>query len=100
VSAVHRFLAACAIGIAHFSMSLLLGPSIHCDNVRGCAATEWIPAPQIDVFALPLSLARESLATFFDGRSFAFHSTANSIAFGLLAWAALWIVSRARARFQ
>lgn len=86
---LHGLLAALAVGVAHLGLTLFLGPSIHCAEARGCADTEWIQPPAGDVFALPLSLARESLASFFEGRSFAYYSIVNSLALAMLVWAVL-----------
>lgn len=90
---ISRLLLAAAVGVAHFVMTLLLGPSIHCAEARGCHANDWIHAPPTDVFAIPLSLARdtETYASFFAGRSFGYYSTTNSIAFALLVFAVLYI---------
>jgi hypothetical protein len=55
MDALLRLLAALSVGIAHFVLSLLLGPSINCAEARGCADTEWVQRPPTDVFALPLS---------------------------------------------
>ncbi|OGT56109.1 MAG: hypothetical protein A3E01_17750 [Gammaproteobacteria bacterium RIFCSPHIGHO2_12_FULL_63_22] len=90
---ISRLLLAAAVGVAHFVMTLVLGPSIHCAEARGCRANDWIQAPPTDVFALPLSLARETqaYASFFAERSFGYYSTTNSIAFALVVFAVLSI---------
>jgi hypothetical protein len=90
---ISRLLLAAAVGVAHFVMTLVLGPSIHCAEARGCHANDWIQAPPTDVFAMPLSLVRETetYASFFAGHSFGYYSTTNSIAFGLLVLAVLSI---------
>lgn len=100
MTAPWRLLASTAVGVAHFVLTLLLGPSIHCDQVRGCAAMEWIQPPAMDVFALPLSLARNWLAPVFDGWTFATYSMVNSLAFAILAWIALWLQGWLRGRIQ
>jgi hypothetical protein len=95
---LHRLLAAAAVGVAHFVLNLVLGPSVHCAEARGCPDTEWIQAPPGDVFALPLSLARDSLASFFEGRSFAFYSGMNALSLALVVWAVLGALAWIRAR--
>ncbi len=90
MTAPWRLLASAALGVAHYVCTLQLGPGIHCDQVRGCPATQWIQAPALDAFALPLSLARPWLAPSQDGWTFASYSAANSLAFAVLAWMALW----------
>ena len=98
MSALWRLLSAIGAGVAHFALTLRLGPSIHCAETRGCADTDWVQPPDGDIFALPLSLARETLSPFFEGQSFSYYSAFNSAAFGLLVFAALWIYSLIRAR--
>ena len=86
------------MGIAHFVLNLFLGPSVHCAEARGCPDTEWIQAPPGDVFTLPLSLARDSLAPFFDGRSFAFYSAMNALSLAVIVWVVLSCLAWVRAR--
>ena len=98
MSALWRLLSAIGAAVAHYAITLRLGSSIHCAEVRGCADTDWVQPPDGDIFAMPLSLARESLASVFEGRSFSYYSAFNSAAFGLVVLAALWLYSIIRAR--
>ena len=98
MSALWRLLSAIGAGVAHFVLTLRLGPSIHCAEARGCADTDWVQPPDGDIFALPLSLVRATLSPFFEGQSFSYYSAFNSAAFGLVVLAALWIYSIIRAR--
>ena len=91
ITAPWRLLASASVGVVHYVCTLRLGPSIHCDEVRGCPATEWIQAPSLDVFALPLSLARDQLAPVVESWTFATYSMMNSLAFAVIAWVALWL---------
>ncbi len=91
MTAPWRLLASAAAGVAHYVFTLALGPNIHCEQTRGCPATEWIQAPSMDAFALPLSLARDWLASTFEGWTFATYSAVNSLAFAMLAWVGLWL---------
>ena len=100
MSALWRLLSAIGAGVAHFAFTLRLGSSIHCAETRGCADTDWIQPPDGDIFALPLSLVRETLLPFFEGHSFSYYSAFNSAAFGLVILAALGIYSIIRARLQ
>ena len=93
-----RLLASLAVGVAHFALTLYLGPSINCAEVRGCPETQWIQPPQYDVFALPLSAARDSLTPFFDGRSFLFYSAANAFTLTLIVLSVLCLFAWLRAK--
>jgi hypothetical protein len=93
-----RLLAAIGAGVAHFALTLQLGPGIHCAEARGCADTQWVRAPDGDVFFFPLSLVREALPAFSDGWSFSSYAACNSAAFGLVVLVALWIYATVRAR--
>ena len=93
-----RLLAALAVGVAHFVLALYLGPNINCAEARGCRETQWIQPPQFDVFALPLSAARDSLAPFFDGRSFLFYSAANAFTLTIIVLAVLYLFAWLRAK--
>ena len=93
-----RLLASLAVGVAHFALTLYLGPSINCAEARGCPETQWIQPPQYDVFALPLSAARDSLTPFFDGRSFLFYSAANALTLTLIVLSVLCLFAWLRTK--
>jgi hypothetical protein len=93
---LHSLLAAVAVGVAHFALTLFLGPSIHCAEARGCPDNEWIQPPPGDAFSLPLSLARDSLASVFEGRSFAYYAALNSLSLALILWAVLGLFAWVR----
>ena len=95
---VSRLLAAAAIAVSHFVISLAFGPTqaFHCIAMGDCVENSRRPWPEAGVLDWPISALPTDASGWFLGSSFPMYSMANAAFVALIAWALLCLVARFR----
>ena len=95
---VSRLLAAAAIAVSHFAISLALGPTqaFYCIALGDCVENSRRPWPEPGVLDWPISALPTDASDWFLGSSFPIYSIANAAVVALTAWALLCLVARFR----
>ena len=93
-----RLLAAAAIAVFHFAVSLALGPTqaFYCIALGDCVEDSRRPWPKLGVLDWPISALPTDASDWLLGSSFPMYSVANAAVVALIAWAVLCLVARLR----
>lgn len=93
-----RNLMSLSVGVAHYALTLFLGPRLVCAFGGDCIDPMSGQLVANNIFNFPLSAAQTALVPIFAGESFPFSAAINSLAFAALVWAVLFVVARFRSK--